>query len=293
MNRATGRVTKIVLLVTAILIAWNLLVYLRTNPDGERSTSSLSSLGTRTKTLWQGDYNTAEYLRDVKCSDLQKEELFCIGHPGFCAKMNEYTRQGRPNDGKLCRFFDGSDKCEVHKYADVYDFIFRDIRHLKMEMLEIGIGSKSRKFQFTSAPRWIIGASQRAWRDYFPKSQIYAADIDPDVLFEEERIKSFYVDILKNKTLHEMIEKIGSKLDILVDDSLHNVEGQNNLISVAYDWINPGGYYVVEDVVIDTVCTEMIKTLLKKGINDFAYVKTADTFFKDSVLQIIRKPDRH
>ena len=162
-----------------------------------------------------------------------------------------------------------------------------------MEVLEIGIGSQSLQFTFTMSSKFTIGASQRAWRDYFPKSQIYAADIDPDVLFQEERIKSFYVDILKNKTLHEMIEKIGSKLDILVDDSLHSVEGQNNLISVAYDWIKPGGYYVVEDVVIDTICTEMIKTLLKNGINDFAYVKTADTHHKDSVLQIIRKPDHH
>ncbi|XP_063712243.1 uncharacterized protein LOC134840392 [Symsagittifera roscoffensis] len=323
MNRATDRVTYIVLVVIAILIASKLLVYLQANPDvvrltfslsrldkglvqreqnplsslddgfGHREQSPLSNMRKKTKTLWQGDHNTAEYLNHVQCSDLQKEELFCIGHPGFCAKMNEYTRQGRPNDGKLCRLFNGSDKCELHKYADVYDFIFRDIRHEEMEVLEIGIGSQSLQFTFTMSSKFTIGASQRAWRDYFPKSQIYAADIDPDVLFEEERIKSFYVDILKNKTLDEMIVKIGSKLDILVDDSLHSVEGQNNLISVAYEWIKPGGYYVVEDVVIDTICTEMIKTLLKKGINDFAYVKTADTHHKDSVLQIIRKPDHH
>ena len=48
---------------------------------------------------------------------------------------------------------------------------------------------------------------------------------------------------------------------------------------------------ILEDEVIKTLCTEMIQKLSKKGINDFAFVKTADNKHKNSVLQIIRKPN--
>ena len=40
------------------------------------------------------------------------------------------------------------------------------------------------------------GASLRVWRDYFPNAIIYGADIDKDILFAEERIKTFYIDQL-------------------------------------------------------------------------------------------------
>ena len=242
--------------------------------------------------MWHGSEAEEDYresLNQIKCAKEQKEQLFCIGNPHFCAKMDEYKLKGKPNDGLLCQLFNGSDKCLVHKYADVYDFLFRDLRQEIRHMLEIGIGSKSPKFRFTSAPRWVIGASQRAWRNYFPSSRIYAADIDREVLFEEERIKSYHVDISKNDTLHALIEKIGTKLDILVDDSLHTLEGQENLISVAYDWIKPGGYYIVEDVPVKTICAHSLPSLLKRGVKDFAFVQTELVRF-DSVLQVIRKP---
>ena len=38
------------------------------------------------------------------------------------------------------------------------------------------------------------GASLRAWRDYFVKADIYGADIDKKILFNENKIKNFYVD---------------------------------------------------------------------------------------------------
>lgn len=34
----------------------------------------------------------------------------------------------------------------------------------------------------------------RVWRDYFPNADVYGADIDKDVLREEQRIKTSHVD---------------------------------------------------------------------------------------------------
>ena len=38
------------------------------------------------------------------------------------------------------------------------------------------------------------GASLRAWRDFFPNATILGADLDREVLFEEERITTGYMD---------------------------------------------------------------------------------------------------
>ena len=38
------------------------------------------------------------------------------------------------------------------------------------------------------------GASLRVWNEYFKNATIYGADIDKSTLFEEKKIKTFYVD---------------------------------------------------------------------------------------------------
>jgi hypothetical protein len=48
------------------------------------------------------------------------------------------------------------------------------------------------------------GASLRAWRDYFPNAEIYGADIDREILFEEERISAFYVNQLSESAILKM-----------------------------------------------------------------------------------------
>ena len=229
-------------------------------------------------------------MSQVDCSAIIKEPNFCVGNPFFCKRAEWYKKKGKPNDGFLCTLFTGSDKCAVHQYADWYDWLFSDLRQVPMSVLEIGIGWARPNFGFLGTKRdWVFGTSQRGWRDYFSNSQVYAADVHNEVLFEDERIKSFWVDILNKNTLKAMKNKIGTQLDILIDDSLHTLEGQESLISVAYDWVKPGGFYIVEDVKAKTICSDSLPSLLKRGINDFAFVQT-EPEMTDSVLQIIRIP---
>jgi hypothetical protein len=48
-----------------------------------------------------------------------------------------------------------------------------------------------------------------AWRDYFPNSEIFGADIDRDVLFDEDRIRTYYVDQLDPEAIASMWSSIG------------------------------------------------------------------------------------
>ena len=50
----------------------------------------------------------------------------------------------------------------------------------------------------------IPGVSLRVWIDYFFNAKIYGGDIDKEILFEEERSKTFYVDQLNSNSIKSM-----------------------------------------------------------------------------------------
>ena len=82
-----------------------------------------------------------------------------------------------------------------HFYADLYEDILanKDIKNL----LEIGIGLGS------EAP----GSSLKSWKELFPNANIYGADINKSVLFEEDRIKTFYTNQLSKPDLIDFKKK--------------------------------------------------------------------------------------
>ena len=68
----------------------------------------------------------------------------------------------------------------------------------------------------------VPGASLRVWRDYFFNALIYGGDIDKNILFEEDRIKTFYVDQLDVTSIKSMWDNIRvNNFDIIIDDGLH------------------------------------------------------------------------
>jgi hypothetical protein len=73
------------------------------------------------------------------------------------------------------------------------------------------------------------GASLRVWKDYFKNAEIYGGDIDKDILFEEDRIKTFYVDQLNTSSIEAMWQKIRIKnFDIIINDGLHTTDANIN-----------------------------------------------------------------
>ena len=73
--------------------------------------------------------------------------------------------------------------------------------------MEVGLGSNNTELLSNMGSDGKPLASLRAWRDYFPNAQIYGADIDKDILTNEERIKTFFVDQTKPDTIREMLKK--------------------------------------------------------------------------------------
>ena len=63
------------------------------------------------------------------------------------------------------------------------------------------------------------GASLYAFKQYLPNANIYGADIDKNILFNEERINTCYVDQLDIKTFDNIKNTFGNiKYDLIIVD---------------------------------------------------------------------------
>lgn len=129
----------------------------------------------------------------------------------------------------LCLLFEkyGSDKCDqiFHTYSRFYYSIFLPRQNSVKNFLEIGIGTKDLMIPIVGS-KYKEGASLKAWRDFFPNAIVYGLDIDKSVLFEDDRIKCYYVDQSKESSLIETSQKIFEEnsinsFDAIIDDGSH------------------------------------------------------------------------
>ena len=136
-----------------------------------------------------------------------------------------------------------SDKCangaSKYGYMPYYEKHFRPIRNKPLKVLEIGV----------RAVRGYGASSLKIWKDYFPNSQIYGIDIDPDNAgYDEERIKIFIGNQGDEAFLNRVVEEAGN-FDIIIDDASHintlTIKSWEVLFNKA---LSPGGLYVIEDL---------------------------------------------
>jgi hypothetical protein len=136
-----------------------------------------------------------------------------------------------------------------HSYADIYSTLFDHCRFSIQTIFECGIGTNRTELVSNMSKFGSPGASLRAWRDYFPNAQIIGADIDPSVLFREDRIRTYLVDQTSSHSIHDMWEQAGEpSLDLIVDDGLHSLQAFATLLEASWHLLRCGGLYVVEDV---------------------------------------------
>ena len=146
----------------------------------------------------------------------------------------------------------GSDKGgrnNHHNFASYYSEIFFHKRNDIKNFLEIGLGTNNTSVLSNMGPNGIPLASLRAWRDYFKNANIYGADIDKNILKNEDRIETFYVDQTDPITIKEMFKNIGEKkFDIILEDGLHEYNANICFFENAIEYLEPNGTYIIEDI---------------------------------------------
>tara|TARA_B100001059_G_scaffold205480_1_gene215564 strand:- start:56 stop:805 length:750 start_codon:yes stop_codon:yes gene_type:complete len=180
-------------------------------------------------------------------------------------------------------------KWHPHTYTTYYHSMFNLSRENIKYVFECGLGTNNPNFKSNMTENGIPGASHRVWRDYFFNAKIYGGDIDKSVLFEEDRIKTFYVDQLDTNSIKSMWKNIEvEKFDIIIDDGLHEPEANYNFFINSFHKLKKNGVFVIEDV--PNNCLFYLQKKLKNYNIDIVvgFTKTKK-IYKDNNLIIIRK----
>lgn len=160
---------------------------------------------------------------------------------------------------RLCDKF-GSDKGSIlkkghpypwkpHAYTNFYTSIFEAYRFSSINLFECGIGSSNLTLPANMGENGKPGASLRAWAEYFPSGKIIGADIDPEIMFEDNRIRTFVFDQTSSKSAKEFDNLIpNTTFDIVIDDGLHTFDGNTKFFQHFRHKLSESGTWVIEDL---------------------------------------------
>jgi len=108
---------------------------------------------------------------------------------------------------------DKGSKCSHNpplNFTPIYEMMMGKMRKKPLKILEIGVAN---------------GNSLRMWAEYFPKAQIFGADIADKSYLDTDRIKTFQCDQGDRASLKRLIEQTGD-VDIIIEDGSHVVAHQ-------------------------------------------------------------------
>jgi cephalosporin hydroxylase len=153
--------------------------------------------------------------------------------------------------------YTGGDKTSLgNNFTEVYDVLFYAIRDDSVNLLELGV---------------FHGKSLAMWSDYFTNGKIYGIDIDLKPYnenlaklsklgaFKNNNVSVFEMDV-KSKNFAEFIHTM-PKMDIIIDDALHQADTQLNNFKLLFPILNKGGLYIIEDIVESVKFTELFKDI--------------------------------
>jgi hypothetical protein len=201
---------------------------------------------------------------------------------------------------KLCDVY-GSDKGELqssghpypwpsHSYADFYTRLFSHCRNSIKNVFECGLGTNNPDLPSSMGISGKPGASLRVWRDYFPNAMVYGADIDKDVLFQENRIETYFIDQLDPVAIQNFWKKINKDgFDLIVDDGLHTFEAGLTLFVNSISRLANDGIYIIEDVSSSDLIAYKQFFAEKEFLVDYVHLYRPGISLNDNSLVVVRK----
>lgn len=193
---------------------------------------------------------------------------------------------------------EGSDKSNLknkhHNYTLEYYSLFNDNKNKINYVFELGLGTNYTDIPSSMGSTGIPGASLRGWKRYFPHAKIYGADIDKRILFNEDRIKTYYVDQTNENSIKELwkIKELQTNFDIIIDDGLHEITANLLFLENSLHKLKQDGIYIIEDIVISKIEEYKLKLNKLKNTLNFNYnikILNHQTNNYDNCLIIITK----
>jgi hypothetical protein len=157
---------------------------------------------------------------------------------------------------ELCNIMaeEGSDKSDIlhkhHNYTTEYWSLLNSKKDDIKNVFELGLGTNYTDVASSMGTNGIPGASLRGWRRFFKNATIYGADIDKRILFNEDRIKTFFVDQTNKNSIIELWENedLQHQFDIIIDDGLHEINANLIFLENSFHKLNNNSIYIIEDI---------------------------------------------
>jgi predicted O-methyltransferase YrrM len=168
--------------------------------------------------------------------------------------------------GRLC----GTDKSPVNEYAHrhpytaVYSLLLSKYKNENIRFAELGVAG---------------GASVIMWNHFFPSGSFYFFDRDQNFLDNAKKYvpadKNIFalIDVKYPESIKDTLQLAckDNKLDILLDDSSHNIDDQNHIIHQSLPFIKSGGMIIIEDINRNEPEENYFK-IIKDIYNEFSFV---------------------
>jgi len=120
-----------------------------------------------------------------------------------------------------------------HMYTSRYSLYLEAFRDIEFNLLEIGV---------------YTGASVKMWKEFFPKANIVAIDIDEKCnQYKEERIDIHIGDQTDVVFLEEVVDRY-KHFEVILDDGGHSWRQQIVSFETLFPKLTSGGLYFIEDM---------------------------------------------
>jgi len=137
-----------------------------------------------------------------------------------------------------------------HNYTTVYYSLFKEMINKPLRIFELGLGTNNINIPSNMGSNGRPGASLYGWGEFFTNSQIFGADIDKDILFNSDKIKTYYCDQTDPLIIKNMwnTPDLNENFDIIVEDGLHHYDANVCFFENSIHKLNPNGYFIIEDI---------------------------------------------
>lgn len=138
-----------------------------------------------------------------------------------------------------------------HPYTPFYSMILATHKNKPVRFAEIGVAA---------------GASVQMWCNYFRNGELFFFDRDDNFLqnaagFGYKNAKFGNMDVRSAESIRSNLTAIGGNLDIILDDSSHDVWDQKIIVEAAMPFLKPGGILLIEDVFRNVTVADYLQVL--------------------------------
>jgi SAM-dependent methyltransferase len=123
-------------------------------------------------------------------------------------------------------------------YTAVYAMLLAPYNGVAFNLAEIGIEQ---------------GSSLMMWSEKYPCAHVHGFECCDDKIHKCRNLGLPNVTIHKTDasdaaSLHASFAQCNATFDVIIDDSSHCIEHQNNIISCVHKYLKPGGMLIIEDI---------------------------------------------